>query len=101
MKEAIVARQSMIDHPECKHCGRKMSKWTVPEQTTWDIDFNYVCFNDECSYFIKGWDWIREKYKANASYRYCVDPVSGHSRPLPVWSAEAMKDGIINDDDNS
>jgi hypothetical protein len=30
-----------------------------------------------------------------------VDPVSGTSRPLPVWSATAMRDGIIHDDDNS
>lgn len=91
----------MIDPPECKHCGRKMSKWAVPEQTTWDIDFNYVCFNDECSYFVKGWDWMQEKYQAHASYRYCVDPASGHARPLPVWSADALKNGIITDFDNS
>jgi hypothetical protein len=91
----------MIDHPDCKYCGQRMSKWKVPDQTTWDVEFNYVCFSNECSYYVKGWNWIREKYQANASYRYCVDPVSGHSRPLPVWSADAMKDGIISDDDNS
>ena len=86
---------------KCPHCDGEMNKWRVPENSTWGVPFLYVCFNDECSYFIKGWDWIREKYKANASYRYCVDPVSGNSRPLPVWSAEAMRDGIIDDDDNS
>jgi len=75
-----------------------MSKWALPEQTTWDTEFNYVCFNDECPYYEKGWSWIQEKYKAKASYRYCVDPASGCGRPLPVWSATAMRDNIIPDD---
>lgn len=99
LEEETDCQAAMIKHPMCKHCGRKMSKWAVPDQSTWNVDFNYACFNDECPYFVKGWSWMQEKYQAKASYRYCVDPVSGHSRPLPVWSADALKTDIIHDDD--
>ena len=51
----------MIDQPECKHCGQKMDKWAVPPASTWDTEFHYVCFNDECPYFVKGWEWMKEK----------------------------------------
>jgi hypothetical protein len=87
----------MIEHPDCKHCGQKMSKWEVPEQTTWNVEFNYVCFNDECPYYVKGWEWLQEQYMAKASYRHCIDPVSGRSRPLPVWSSGALREGILED----
>jgi len=91
----------MIENPECKHCGRKMDKWAVPTASTWGSEFNYVCFNDECPYFVKGWDWMQEKYNTKASYRYCIEPVSGHGRPLPVWSLTALKNDIIYDNNNS
>lgn len=79
----------------CPHCGKEMDKWTIPAASSWDAEFHYVCFNDECVYFVTGWQWMREKYQANASYRHCVDPATGCSRPLPVWSADALKDQII------
>ncbi len=94
-------RAAMIEIPECKHCGQKMSKWAMPDQTTWDVDFNCVCFNDECPYYVRGWTWMQEKYMAKASYRYCIDPVSGRARPLPVWSAAALKNNIIDDENSS
>lgn len=78
-----------------------MSKWAVPDQSTWNVDFNCVCFNDECPYYIKGWTWMQEKYMAKASYRYCINPVSGHARPLPVWSAQALRSDVIHDGDTS
>ena len=93
---------SKKDHPECPHCGQKMDKWAVPTASTWESEFNYVCFNDECPYFIRGWEWMQEKYQARASYRHCVDPATGTSRPLPVWSLTALKGDIIhNDNDDS
>ena len=78
-----------------------MEKWALPEASTWDEEFNYVCFNDECPYFVRGWEWMKEQYKSHASYRHCVDPRTGHSRPLPVWSNTALKNEIIRDDEDS
>ena len=88
----------MTEIPEnCPHCGQKLSKWGTPELTNWESKYHLVCFNDDCSYYVKGWEWMRNKFKVNASYRYKFDPANGESGPLPVWSQEALKDGIIEE----
>lgn len=81
----------------CPHCNKQMLKWRVPVYSTWSSEFFYVCFNDDCPYFKKGWDVIQGSVNATASYRYRIDPETGHKGPLPVWSASALRDGIINE----
>ncbi len=79
----------------CPHCGQEMKKWGNPEQNTWSGEYQYVCFNDECSYFVQGWSWMMEKYNASVSYRHRFDPETGASGPLPVYSRDALKGNII------
>jgi C4-type Zn-finger protein len=84
----------------CPHCGEELKPFEMPAEMAWENQIQYACFNDECSYFVKGWDWMWEKYRAKTSYRYRVtDPATGHSSPLPVWSKTAIKDRIIEDAD--
>jgi len=68
--------------------------------TCWSADYQYVCFNDECPYYIKGWDWMRNQFQVNASYRYRLDPTTGETGPLPVWSKDALKNGIVENQEN-
>ncbi len=84
--------------PHCPHCDRKMEKWRVPLASTWANDFFYVCFNDECPYYVQGWERLWEKQATRASYRCRLNPDTGKFAPLPVWSADALKDDIIADD---
>jgi hypothetical protein len=93
----MVIHMKVTETPACTHCGATMKKWEIPPGTTWDAGFHYVCFNDDCPYFVNGWDWMQQQYKAHASYRHCIDPETGCSRPLPVWSDAALKDRIISD----
>jgi len=72
-----------------------MKKWRTPDATSWSSEFQYVCFNDECPYFVQGWSWMLEKMNVSASYRHRYDPDSGSSGPLPVWSYEALKGDIL------
>lgn len=84
---------------KCPYCQRPLVRWANPQLSTWSGEFQYVCFSDDCPYFVRGWAWMRERYNVTASYRYRLDPQSGQSGPLPVWSEEALKSGIISEKD--
>lgn len=91
----------MTDNYKCPHCGVKMKKWLPPPTSSWGDHFQYVCFNDECSYFKRGWTWMQEKFQANASYRHRYNPLNGETGPLPVWSYDALKNAIIEDNEKN
>jgi hypothetical protein len=82
----------------CPHCGSKLKKWRVPEDATWSEEFFFVCFNDECPYYKRGWVWMKDQYGQHASYRYAVNPTTGGCLPLPVWSDAATREMIVDDD---
>lgn len=78
----------------CPHCGREMARWENPPLSTWTGEFQYVCFNDECPYFVRGWEWMRQSFSVDASYRFRLDPETGETGALAVWSKDALKSGI-------
>jgi len=82
----------------CSHCGSRLRKWLVPEGATWSEEFFFVCFNDECSYYKEGWVWMKEQYNQKASYRYMINPTTGASSQIPVWSDSATRGMIVEDD---
>ena len=84
------------ENPCCPHCDQQMKKWKVPESSTWVEEYMYVCFNDDCKYYVRGWDHIMSQHQVHASYRCRVNPSTGKAAPLPVWSRDALKDGIID-----
>ncbi len=85
------------DMPKCPHCSEELKKWRPPEDSTWNADFMWVCFNDDCSYFVKGWDHMMNTQNVKASYRHRMDPKNGSTGPLPAWNKDAHKDCIIED----
>jgi hypothetical protein len=40
---------------------------------------------------------MKEQYNHHSSYRYAVNPTTGASLPLPVWSASATREMIMED----
>lgn len=81
--------------PECPHCGQAMKKWRVPVNSTWNREYFYVCFNDDCDYYKDGWKEMWERQQTKASYRCRYDPDTKKCMPIPVWSSDALKDDII------
>jgi Ogr/Delta-like zinc finger len=82
----------------CPHCGSQMKKWKTPTDSTWTCEYHWVCFNDECSYFVNGWKWMNERFEQHASYRHSYNPETGQEGPIPVWSKDALKSGIISEE---
>lgn len=85
--------------PRCPHCGGKLSKLDVPQTpfTEWPGDYHLVCFNDECPYFLRGWETMGKQGNIG-SYRFMYDPVTGRAYPLPVMDKNSLKDTIRLDD---
>ena len=83
--------------PVCPHCGKKMNKWNSPSWTDWDAYFLFVCFNDDCPYFVRGWDLLEKQQNVHASYRHAEHPETGKTFPLVVNTKDARKDGIVEE----
>ncbi len=79
----------------CPHCGTELKPWTSPEESSWGNTIHYVCFNDNCKYYVRGWEWMYSKFRQKVSYRHRYNPDTGEKGPLPVWSPGALRDRII------
>jgi hypothetical protein len=84
--------------PTCPHCGARLEKWRVPEGASWTEEYFFVCFNDACPYYRRGWEWMLEHYGHVASYRYMLNPTTGAESQIPVWSDTATREMIIADE---
>ncbi len=87
----------------CPYCGDTLKKWEVPHspfeiESWYETDYLCICFNDECSYYKRGWEWMWSKMKRNMSYRHMYNPVTRRTGPMPVPTAFALRDGILEDD---
>jgi SAM-dependent methyltransferase len=83
----------------CPYCREKLRKWAVPENPfayTWDNDFMYICFNDACPYFVRGWDVMYRDGNRGVSYRLMYNPDKDICLPVPVPTHKALKEGIID-----
>jgi hypothetical protein len=70
----------------------------MPSESGWDDPVQLACFNDDCSYYREGWEWMWQTYEVRASYRYrLVDAATGTASPLAVWSPTALRNLILDD----
>lgn len=83
--------------PICPHCNKEMKKWKTDSWSDWNADFLYVCFNDDCPYFVRGWDWLKKQQEVTASYRHSQHPETGQTYPLVVNTKDSRKGGIIKE----
>ena len=86
----------------CPHCGQKLNKWSTPsfnfsDGLGWCTPFLYVCFNDECKFYVNSWKQMADQYGQDMGYRYMVHPDSGEASSIPCGSPEAMKGDIIDE----
>ena len=85
------------DKTICPHCHQKMSKFKTPGESTWGEGYWYVCFNDECPYYVRGWEHMFKTRGTKCSYRHRYDPYSDSCGPMPVYSANMGVNCIVDD----
>ena len=85
---------------KCPHCNSDLKKWAVPIDSSWDVEYFLVCFYDECPFFLRGWEWMQEKFNVKASYRFRLNPNTLTEGSLPVGNKDALKGDIIEDGEN-
>ncbi len=99
-RSAVEERKKEIKHTlRCPYCGERMKKWMMPDSpySTWDVEYMYVCFNDECPYFVGGWDAMSKQGNLGASYRFMYNPEKDVSLSIPVPSAKALRESIVQE----
>lgn len=98
-QKTLQRRKAAVKHTlECPHCGERLLKWAVPQSpfTAWDVEFMYVCFNDECPYLARGWDVMNRQGNRGVSYRFAYNSYRDQCLSIPVPNIHALKEGIID-----
>jgi hypothetical protein len=97
--EELRRRKEAVKHTlRCPHCEQGLLKWEVSQNpfTQWDVDFMYVCFNDECPYLVQGWEVMKQQGNSGISYRFTYNSYRDRCLSVPVPHLHALKEGIID-----
>lgn len=101
-KEEVLEKVLEMEKPLCPHCKEQMNIWEVPpinvgDGLGWGTPFLFMCFNDDCPLYKKGWDNLMENYAHNASYRCINYPGSDQFELMPVFSAVGGSGQVIDE----
>ena len=101
-REQVLEKILAEKKPVCPHCQAEMNIWEVPpfsfsDGLGWGVPFLFICFNDECPPYVRGWDDLMENYAQNASVRCMCYPGKDKFEFMPVFSAMGAKGQVIDD----
>ncbi len=101
-KEEVLEKILDMERPLCPHCKQQMSLWEVPQIVCgdglgWGTPYLFVCFNDECPSFKKGWNEIQETMEHVASYRCINSPGCDNFEYMPVFSSIGGTGQMLDD----
>ena len=90
-RDEVLEKILSMEKPNCPHCNEKMKLWEVPpinmgDGLGWGTPFLFMCFNDDCPLYKKGWDDLMENYAHHASYRCICYPGTDQFELIPVFS---------------
>jgi hypothetical protein len=77
----------------CPHCGAALAPLEISE-VFFEYAHDRACFNDDCPYYVRGWEWMERQFGVRSSYRYRVDG-SGRATPLAVFSGAGLRSGAL------
>ena len=85
----------------CPHCSGDLVLCHAPpvhvgDGLGWGSEYLFICLNDLCPLFIRGWDYIESQYGHVGSYRYMEMPNSKESYTMMVVSKDAFTGSIVD-----
>jgi len=85
----------------CPHCESKLTLCHAPpihvgDGLGWGSEYLFICLNDECSLFTKGWQYIENQYGHVGSYRFMRLPNSEESYNMMVAGKGAYTGSIVD-----
>jgi hypothetical protein len=102
-REELLEKYIKMDKPHCPHCDKNMTLWEVPpinfsDGLGWGTPYLFVCFNDECPSYKKGWEHLSQTMEAPASYRCINEPGQKNFEYMPVFSPVGAQGGMLDDE---
>lgn len=85
----------------CPHCNTRLSCCETPpfhigDGLGWGADVMFICLNNECPIYAKGWKNIENQYGHVGSYRYMQLPGETKGELLMVATEQAFTGSIID-----
>jgi len=95
--EIVERRLQVKDTLRCPYCDDDLKKWLLTQTpfTEWPSEYQYVCLNDECGYFVGGWETLAEQ-EVPGSYRFMFEPTIGGCYSIPVLGRNDLRDRIVD-----
>lgn len=81
----------VTEAPTCPHCKAKMEQMDS-RHLDWESPYLWVCFNNDCTLFKKGWNHMMESYGQLVSYRFMIHPQSGETGVIPAFSQQYLQE---------
>jgi hypothetical protein len=79
----------VTEAPTCPHCQAQMQQMDA-RYLDWDSPYLWVCFNNECTLFKKGWEHMMESVGQLVSYRCMIHPQDGTKGVIPAFSHDYL-----------
>ncbi len=88
----------------CPYCKTGLTLCHAPsvhvgDGLGWGSEYLAICLNDECSLFVKGWEYIENQYGHVGSYRHMEIPGSKETYNMMVAGAGAFTGSIVDIDE--
>lgn len=85
----------------CPHCSGDLALCHAPpvhvgDGLGWGSEYLFICLNDSCPLFVKGWDYIANQYGHVGSYRYMELPNSKEKYSMMVVTKDAFTGSIVD-----
>lgn len=77
--------------PTCPHCNAVMEKLDA-RYLDWGLPYLWVCYNNDCTFFKRGWEHMMENYGQVVSYRFMIQPDTGTVGVIPAFSLEYLRE---------